>query len=109
MATALLDRPDDWEWTSTIESGAAIEISALEWNLFCDRINEFRVYQELKEYSFTTVVSGQVISAAVVNQAISAISAISGHGTLPSQAVSGVTKITARFFHQLKDALNAIK
>ena len=101
-------RPDDWEWWSTVAKGAEIQLSAAEWNAFGECINEFRVYAGLSEYSFTTAVSGTTkISAAIVNQARTAISAIDGHGTLPSAAVAG-NPITAAFFNNLKDALNAI-
>lgn len=100
-------RPWDWAWYSTIVSGGTIGLSALEWNDFCDRINEFRVYDGLSEYNFTTVSQGTTISASIVNQARTAISAISGHGTLPSAAVSGGA-FTASFFNGLKDALNAV-
>lgn len=101
------DRPDDWSWNSTIRAGADIAISAPDWNNFCSRINEFRAYAGLSSYSFTTVSRGTVISAAIVNQARTAISAISGHGTLPSAAVPG-DEITARFFNTLTSALNSI-
>lgn len=42
-----LARPNNWAWTSIVVSGVAIKISAQEWNSFCDRINEFRVYKGL--------------------------------------------------------------
>ena len=103
-----VSRPSIWSWTSTIASGSAIKIGFQEWNSFCARINAFRVYKGLAEYDFAAVVSGQAISAAIVNQAITAINAIPGHGTLPASAVAGVTKISAAFFNQLRDALNAV-
>lgn len=101
-------RPSDWMWTSTIVSGREIRITASEWNGFCSRINEFRAYKSLSNYSFTTVVSGTTkISAAIVNQARTAISAISGHGSLPSAAIAGGA-LTASFFNSLSSALNAV-
>ena len=106
-ATAIGARPNNWSWDSTIESGSAIAITAVEWNNFCTRINEFREYVGLSSYSFTTVRSGTTISATIVNQARTAISAISGHGILPSAAVSGGA-ITASFFNTLVSALNSI-
>lgn len=104
---ASVSRPSDWAWYSAIVSGGAVGLSALEWNDFCARINEFRVYAGLSEYSFTVVSKGTAISASICNQARTAISAISGHGTLPSAAVSG-GPMYASFFNGLKDALNAI-
>lgn len=101
------DRPDDWEFTSTIASGAAIALTAVEWNDFCIRINEFRTYRELSEATFTIVSSGDPISAAVVNEAVTAISEIPDCGTLPDRAYSG-DPIAASFFNQLTIALNSV-
>ena len=100
-------RPWDWAWYSTITQGGVIGLSALEWNTFCERINEFRAYDGLSDYNFTYVYKGDVISASIVNEARTAIASISGHGTLPSPATSGGA-ITAAFFNDLKDALNDI-
>lgn len=101
-------RPDDWEWWYTIKSGGKIRLSADEWNAFCECINEFRVYDSLPEYNFTTVYSGDKISAAIVNQARTAINAISTCGSVPSKVSTG-DPITASFFLDLQDALNATK
>ena len=100
-------RPTNWSWSSTIEKGKPIKITAVEWNNFCTRINKFRTYKGLTTYNFTTVSKGTPISAIIVNQARTAINGITGHGALPSKAVSGGA-ITASFFNTLKNALNAI-
>lgn len=100
-------RPANWSWSSTIEKGKPIKVTAVEWNNFCTRINKFRTYKGLTTYNFTTVSKGMSISATIVNQARTAINGITGHGTLPSKAASGGA-ITASFFNMLKNALNAI-
>lgn len=100
-------RPSSWSWRSTIVSGGDIGLTASEWNDFCGRINEFRAYKGLSTYSFTSVSPGVKISASIVNEARNAISAIPGHGGLPSQAVSG-GEVSAAFFHALRDALNGV-
>ena len=100
-------RPANWSWSSTIEKGKPIKVTAVEWNNFCTRINKFRTYKGLTTYNFTTVSKGMSISATIVNQARTAINGITGHGTLPSKAASGGA-ITASFFNTLKNALNAI-
>ena len=100
-------RPANWSWSSTIEKGKPIKVTAVEWNNFCTRINKFRTYKGLTTYNFTTVSKGMSISATIVNQARTAINGITGHGTLPSKAASGEA-ITASFFNTLKNALNAI-
>jgi hypothetical protein len=101
-------RPYDWAWYSTVAKGSAIQLTALEWTDFCTRINAFREYKGLSSYSFTTVTGGSTkIGATVCNEAYTAISGITGHGTLPS-AVSAGDPITASYFNGLKDALNAV-
>lgn len=100
-------RPSNWSWVSTVSAGATIALTATEWGNFCSRINEFRTYKGLSGYPFSSVSPGDIISAAIVNEARSAINGMSGHGTLPSAAVPG-GEITASFFDSLKNALNAI-
>lgn len=100
------DRPDDWQWYNTIASGRTINLSASEWNDFCDRINEFRDYDGLSAYSFTRVYRGDPIEASIINEARSAISAISTSGSVPSRVYSG-DPIYADVFLDLRDALNA--
>ena len=99
--------PPPWQWISTVSVGSPFMISAQEWRSFCDRINAFRAFKGLSAYSFSNVSSGQAVSATIVNQARTAINAVSTHGTLPPQIVSGDT-ITAYVFNQLRIALNAI-
>lgn len=113
-------RPNDWYWTSVVQSGAEMPITkigdkvyqvmpltAAEWNNFTARINEFRYYTGLSDYSFTTVYKGGGITAAQLNQARTAISSIPGRGTLPTAASSNGTA-TASFVNGLKNALNAV-
>ena len=100
-------RPSNWNWSSTISSGSQIRLSAAEWNSFCTRINAFRNYKGLSNYSFTYVYSGGQIQAAHVNQARTAIDAISGRGTLPGTVSVGAS-IQAYHYTQLRTALNAV-
>lgn len=100
-------RPSNWSWGSGLVKGSPIELTASEWNNFLNRVNKFREYKGLSNYSFTSAVSGQPMTVAQVNQAWTAINEISGHGTLPTAAVKGKT-IYASFFTQLAVALNAI-
>ena len=103
-----IPRPNNWSWNSNVSSGNQIRISANEWNSFCSRINAFRQYKGMGNYSFSNVSSGSQIYASTVNQARSAIGEISGSGGLPSNVQSG-SIITAYFFNQLRNALNAIQ
>lgn len=105
-------RPSDWSWATIIATGASVPtygnslapVSASEWNAFCDRINEFRAHKNLSAYPFTTVSRGTSVTSAILKQAVTAISAISGHGTLPT--VYNVT--SASFWQGLAAALNSI-
>ena len=112
ITTASNARPSNWAWTTTIAKGATVPkygeslapITAVEWNEFCNRINMFREYKAMGVYSFTIVSKGAPMTSAIVNQAITAITAILGHGTLPIPS----NAISASFWQQLADALNDI-
>lgn len=110
-------RPPDWVWSSNIASGSnaynAIIIDetikvyimpASEWNSFCARINEFRTYKGLGNYSFTSASPEADFTYAFINQAASAINAM-------GFAISGVSQgqdIAASIFITLRNALNSI-
>ena len=101
-------RPDDWSWYSTVRAGQPIELSAYEWNAFCNRINDFRVYVGLPEYgAFERVYSGDPISASIVRHAVWAIDAMDPPTNTPSTPSRG-DLITADFFNDLRRSLNSI-
>lgn len=106
-------RPQDWSWQNPIASESVIQLSADEWSAFASRINEFRVYKDLSEHTFTNVnnTTPTLISRNIVNEAITAISGITGHDTtcLPSVISNNEERqITASFFINLADALKTI-
>lgn len=99
-------RPNNWYWRSIVQSGMPVAISADEWNAFCARIDEFRIYKGLYAYGFTTVYSGTPVAAWIANQARNAI-----YDLAPWQTPGNVNKgdtITAAFFLALQNALNAV-
>lgn len=97
-------RPVSWVWNYAKLTNQPVNITASEWNSFCLRINQFRQYKNLANYSFTTVTSGSVITATIVNQAVTAIGAmVSTHAPVKTG-----DKITAFFFNKLRDDLNSI-
>lgn len=101
-------RPSNWQWQSAIYSGATMNISAIEWNAFTSRIDDFRNYAGLSNYGFSTVSRGQSISYWIVNQAVNGISTIPGRGWMLPATVNTGEILTASFFTNLRDALNAI-
>ena len=112
ITTSVNTRPSDWAWSTDISKGASVQkyggslapVTAAEWNAFCVRINAFRAYKSLAAYSFTTVSKGTSMTASIINQAITAITAIPGHGTVPTPS----NAISAAFWQQLATALNSI-
>lgn len=102
--TFKLTRPSNWEWVTTKTSGANFSLTAAEWNGFTARINQFRLYKGLSQYSFTTVVSGNTIFASQINEAVIAIRAMATE--LPSQVSGGAA--TASFINSLRTTLNSI-
>jgi hypothetical protein len=104
-------RPLNWSWQN-ISAGVSVPkrgealapTTASEWNSFCSRINAFRQYKDMSNYSFTSLTSGTAFSAAIARQAMTAISEISGHGTLPDK----IEPLKAAFWLSLASSLNAV-
>jgi len=108
-------RPSNWSWSTTVKkgnkvsmvNGAPAYLTATEWNNFTSRINSFRSYKGKSTVTFTAAVKGKPMTAAQVNAAITAISAMSPSSPVPSQVTAG-TKITAEFINALSAALNSL-
>lgn len=111
-------RPQNWKWTTNVGIGAEVRFSngtlqpltAEEWNGFTARVNEFRAYKGLSQYSFTTVQKGTEFTVAIYNEAVKAIKEIAGYGTYLSVAVAGVTNVLSSYLYtSLETELNAIQ
>ena len=110
-------RPVNWAWTTTVVADGTVVIdnankrikplTAVEWNAFGVRINDFRDYKSLADYTPTSAVTNNPMTAVMANQARTAISAMSPPTAVPSVAVQG-TKITSAFINGLKNSLNSI-
>lgn len=107
VTTAKISRPSNFEWTNAKVTGKAFNLTAAEWNSFTARINAFRAYKGLSNYSFTTAYTGNVFTAAMYTQAQTAIKGIAGYGTGIPNAVKGGA-ITADHFTKIRDELNSI-
>lgn len=96
-------KPDPWSWDNIIYAGAPLSnLTAGVWKNFTNKINEIRVYKGNSEYSFTSPRSGATEISTCVREAVSAISGLTGHGTLPSTITN-----QASTWVQLASALNA--
>ncbi len=100
-------RPSNFSWTYIKTQGGSFNLTATEWNNLTARINAFREYRGLSNYSFTRAYSGNDFTAAMYNQAVNAIKGISGYGSYLSTVSSGDT-VTAAGLNLLRDELNAI-
>lgn len=97
-------RPNSWTWHTPKVSGQNVSVAAAEWNSFCIRINQFRQYRNLSNVTFTTVRTGDVITASIVNEARNAISYMA---SVPALMYKG-SDIYASYFNSLRDSLNSI-
>lgn len=108
-------RPNNWTWEYTIaagqpfysQSGSSVFIMrASHWNEFTARINQFRVYKGLANYSFTTALTSHTPTQIknCINQAITAINAM---GFSQAQVSSG-GDVAASTFITMRNNLNSI-
>ena len=100
-------RPSNFSWTYTKTSGGAFNLTATEWNNFTARVNAFRKYKGLSNYSFTYAYKGDDFTAAMYNQARIAIQGVSGYGTYIPTVTKGQI-ITAYMLNVLVSELNSI-
>ena len=100
-------RPNNFAWTYAKTQGGDFNLTASEWNALTSRINAFRAYKNLSNYSFTTAYYDDDFTATIYNQARLAIQGISGYGTYIPTVVSG-QDITAYMMNTLVSELNAI-
>lgn len=102
------NRPDNWQWHTAKVANQPINLTAAEWNAFLQRIERFRLYNAVNSPKpiYLQATAGQVITAAIVNSARSAI--ITTGGAPPIAVITGQTAITAKFFNDLRNAINNI-
>lgn len=124
IESALNNRPDNWEWNPLINTEAIIPFSnntffpvtANQWNQFWARINEFRQYKELSDFTFT-VVWGESnndgtketsdFTCDIYNEAVEAINDIYGYEEV-SEITDRNALLLANTYNSIKNALNAI-
>lgn len=96
-----------WEWSSHVEQGYQLQLTADEWNQFTTRINYTRVCHGLEIASFTAAVKGQQMMASQANEAVNAIKAMNPSVATPSTVTSN-SPITAQFINGLANSLNSL-
>lgn len=86
--TIEITKPSEWVWSSgiavgkqlTVDANGIHPVTAVEWNNFTKRINEFRQYKGYSNYNFTTVSKNQKFTPAIYNEAVAAIKGVTGYG-----------------------------
>lgn len=105
-------RPEDWEWTSTVSKGSTLSLTALEWNDFISRIQEFATYRGVNlnsaNISSGSATRGARMMASQANAVRSLIDQLNPRISVPSSVTSGTSTITAAFVNGLKTSLNSI-
>jgi uncharacterized protein YjdB len=114
--TVASPRPSNWSWSYNIVSGGAVYRTSIvggniivyiilytEWNSFTSRINDFRRYKGLTDYSFTTAQSEMNFTPSIVDEAITAINQM-GY----SLSIIGSGNMSASVFTSMRDTLNSI-
>ncbi|MEI7025787.1 hypothetical protein [Paenibacillus sp. y28] len=107
QVTTLKNRPYDFDWDISKSPGGGFNLTANEWNRLTSRINEFRNYKGLGNYSFTTAYSGNVFEAYYYRQAVQAINEMNPPTSVPALRYTGDT-VYANDINRLRLALNSI-
>lgn len=99
-------KPASFSWAYAKNSGSDFNLKATEWNSFTSKINEFRDWKGLSDYSFTTAVKGNTFTAAMFNQAVTAINAM--YSNNPLSSVSKGSTVTAYILNNIVSVLNNV-
>ena len=82
-------------------------VLASDWNALQARVNEFRIYKAIGITSFTSVSTGNTITAALYNQIASAINPLGSTGGQIA-LVSAGSQLTAYAINRLTACLNTV-
>lgn len=106
--TAEANRPDNFTWLYPKTAGGKLNLTAEEWNLFTDRVNEFLKYIGRTEKSFTKALTGDVFYASLYNETGDAIKEGALYGLYIPEVMSRQS-VTAYHMNILVNELNAIE
>lgn len=101
-------RPSNFSWIYPKTKGGSFNLTAAEWNDLTSRINAFRDYQFLTEYSFSTAYKDDPFTAAMYRQARTAIRALDGRESDDIPYVYSGDTITADMMNILVSELNSV-
>jgi len=107
FATTPKGKPSSFSWYTTKSSGGNFNLTASEWNDLCTKINDFRSYRNLSDYTFTRAYSGNSFTATQYNEARNAINVMNPSTSIPIYRNSGEI-IYASDINGLRDSLNSI-
>lgn len=99
-------KPSAFSWTYSKILGKDFNLTAIEWNNFTGKINEFRSWKGLNNYSFTTAVKGNTFTYTMFNQAVTAINAM--YSNNPLSSVSKGDTVTAYILNNIVSVLNDV-
>lgn len=118
---AINSRPSNWSWSYNIASGQEVYgvvgkniyiMKATEWNEFTARINAFRNYKSLADYTFTTVYGDTDFTKDIINESLNALRDLDDYftndKTIPSNRSAGDNILQASVYTDMRDAMNSI-
>lgn len=100
-------RPGYFCFTYAKTSGAAFRLTEYEWNDLTGSINDLRAYKGLSPYGFTAAANGNSFTAAMYNQAVTAVYGITGSLGSLSYVYAGEA-VPASRLNNLKNEINSI-
>ena len=100
------EKPSGLLWRVRV-SGGEFNLTAKEWNDMTSKINAWRNYRDLSVTTFTTAITGRILTAAMYNQARNAIAALSPPISAPP-SVSAGDEVTAYRINRICDAIDSL-
>lgn len=99
--------PSAFNWTYAKNSGGAYNLTANEWNALAAKINQFRSYKGLADYTFDTAYTGNIFYVYMANQARNAINTMSPSYSPPAVRYANDI-VEAAVLNRLRDSLNSV-
>lgn len=98
-------RPPNWEWHTPKVQGGPFNMTAVEWNAFYDRINEFNSYVGYNQIPATNFSAGEIFTNGTYTTAMAQINQLTNKGWT---VVFAGDDVLAADINALRDNLNSI-